>query len=226
MIPNDIIRIKRNKGEIPAPDLKQFIWEYSHEKISDKEMTKLLKAIFKNGMTRKEIFALTESMIDSGEKMDFSFLSNYVADKHSTGGVGDKVSIILGPLMAAAGLSIPMISGRSLGHTGGTLDKLETIPGYRTNISLNEFSRNVHDIGISMIGKSVSLAFCETLTPLFPAQALREALLKPFRKPFKQRRESSCEGRRSPGRSSPWRPAIAWKIGSGAAHQSVATRRY
>ena len=79
MIPNDIIRIKRNKGEISAPDLKQFIWEYSHEKISDKEMTKLLKAIFKNGMTRKEIFALTESMIDSGEKMDFSFLSNYVA---------------------------------------------------------------------------------------------------------------------------------------------------
>ena len=154
MIPNDIIRIKRNKGEIPAPDLKQFIWEYSHEKISDKKMTKLLKAIFKNGMTRKEIFALTESMIDSGEKMDFSFLSNYVADKHSTGGVGDKVSIILGPLMAAAGLSIPMISGRSLGHTGGTLDKLETIPGYRTNISLNEFRRNVHDIGISMIGQT------------------------------------------------------------------------
>jgi pyrimidine-nucleoside phosphorylase len=154
MIPNDIIRIKRNKREIPAVDLKQFIWEYSHQQISDKDMTKLLKAIFKNGMTREEIFALTESMIASGEKMDFSFLSNYVADKHSTGGVGDKVSIILGPLMAAAGLAVPMISGRSLGHTGGTLDKLETIPGYRTNISLDEFRRNVNDIGISMIGQT------------------------------------------------------------------------
>ena len=154
MIPNDIIRIKKNNREIPASDLKQFIWEYSHHQITDKDMTKLLKAIFKNGMTREEIFALTESMIDSGEKMDFTFLNNYVADKHSTGGVGDKVSIILGPLMAAAGLAIPMISGRSLGHTGGTLDKLETIPGYRTDISLDEFKRNVNDIGISMIGQT------------------------------------------------------------------------
>jgi len=154
MIPNDIIRIKKNNQEIPASDLKQFIWEYSHQQIPDKDMTKLLKAVFKNGMTREEIFALTESMIDSGEKMDFTFLSNYVADKHSTGGVGDKVSIILGPLMAAAGLAIPMISGRSLGHTGGTLDKLETIPGYRTNISLDEFKRNVNDVGISMIGQT------------------------------------------------------------------------
>ncbi len=122
MLPNEIVRIKKNKQEIPANDLKQIIWEYSHGQISDKDMTKLLKAIYKNGMTRKEIFALTESMIDSGEKMDFTFLNKYVADKHSTGGVGDKVSIILGPLMAAAGMAIPMISGRSLGHTGGTLD--------------------------------------------------------------------------------------------------------
>ena len=154
MLPNEIVRIKKNKQEIPANDLKQIIWEYSHQQISDKDMTKLLKAIYKNGMTRKEIFALTESMIDSGEKMDFTFLNKYVADKHSTGGVGDKVSIILGPLMAAAGMAIPMISGRSLGHTGGTLDKLETIPGYKTNISLDKFRRNVNDIGISMIGQT------------------------------------------------------------------------
>ena len=154
MNPNDIIRIKRNKGEIPGSDLKQFIWAYTQEEISDTDMTKLLKAIFKNGMTSNETFALTESMLDSGERMDFSFLNNYVADKHSTGGVGDKVSIILGPLMAAAGLAVPMISGRSLGHTGGTLDKLETIPGYKTNISLDEFRRNVNDIGISMIGQT------------------------------------------------------------------------
>ena len=154
MLPNEIVRIKKNKQEIPANDLKQIIWEYSHQQISDKDMTKLLKAIYKNGMTRKEIFALTESMIDSGEKMDFTFLNKYVADKHSTGGVGDKVSSILGPLMAAAGMAIPMISGRSLGHTGGTLDKLETIPGYKKNISLDKFRRNVNDIGISMIGQT------------------------------------------------------------------------
>ena len=77
MLPNEIVRIKRNKQEIPANDLKQIIWEYSHQQISDKDMTKLLKAIYKNGMTRKEIFALTESMIDSGEKMDFTFLNKY-----------------------------------------------------------------------------------------------------------------------------------------------------
>ena len=154
MLPNEIVRIKKNKQEIPANDLKQIIWEYSHQQISDKDMTKLLKAIYKNGMTRKEIFALTESMIDSGEKMDFTFLNKYVADKHSTGGVGDKVSIILGPLMAAAGMAIPMISGRTLGHTGGTLDKQETIPGYKTNISLDKFRTNVNDNGISMIGQT------------------------------------------------------------------------
>jgi len=98
----------------------------------------LLMAIYFNGMDDDELFSLVEIMVNSGKKMDFSNLDLFVADKHSTGGVGDKVSIILAPLLAAAGLAIPMISGRSLGHTGGTLDKLETIPGFRTDLSTNK----------------------------------------------------------------------------------------
>ena len=94
MIPNDIIRIKKNNREIPASDLKQFIWEYSHQQIPDKDMTKLLKAIFKNGMTREVIFAVTGSMIDCGEKMDFTCKSKYVTNENNTGGVKEKEKII------------------------------------------------------------------------------------------------------------------------------------
>ena len=157
MNPAELIQIKEQGDAMPSADLRHFILDYTRGDISNEIMTGLLKAIYNNGMTPEETFALTESMLDSGERMDFSFLDNYVADKHSTGGVGDKVSLILGPLMAAAGLAIPMISGRSLGHTGGTLDKLETIPGYTVDISLDEFKRNVHDIGISMIGQTAEI---------------------------------------------------------------------
>ena len=141
MNPTKLIQIKEHADDIPSSDLRHFILDYTQGNISNETMTDLLKAIYNNGMTTEETFALTESMLDSGEIMDFSFLDNYVADKHSTGGVGDKVSLVLGPLMASAGLAIPMISGRSLGHTGGTLDKLETIPGYTVDIPLDEFKR-------------------------------------------------------------------------------------
>ena len=157
MNPAELIQIKEQNNAIPVADLRHFILDYTQGSISNETMTDLLKAIYSNGMTLEETFSLTESMLDSGERMDFSFLDNYVADKHSTGGVGDKVSLILGPLMAAAGLAIPMISGRSLGHTGGTLDKLEAIPGYKVDISLDEFKRNVNDIGISMIGQTAEI---------------------------------------------------------------------
>ena len=157
MNPAELIQIKEQGNAIPIADLRHFILDYTQGSISNETMTNLLKAIYSNGMTLEETFSLTESMLDSGERMDFSFLDNYVADKHSTGGVGDKVSLILGPLMAAAGLAIPMISGRSLGHTGGTLDKLEAIPGYKVDISLDEFKRNVNDIGISMIGQTAEI---------------------------------------------------------------------
>ena len=157
MNPAELIQIKKQSNAIPTADLRHFILDYTQGSISNETMTNLLKAIYSNGMTLEETFSLTESMLDSGERMDFSFLDYYVADKHSTGGVGDKVSLILGPLMAAAGLAIPMISGRSLGHTGGTLDKLEAIPGYKVDISLDEFKRNVNDIGISMIGQTAEI---------------------------------------------------------------------
>ena len=127
---------------------------YLKDEIPDYQMSALLMAIFFNGMTDDETFALVEIMLNSGDKMDFSQSSKYVADKHSTGGVGDKVSIILAPLMAAAGIVIPMLSGRSLGHTGGTLDKLETIPGFRVDIDLDRFKKQVDDIGVSMIGQT------------------------------------------------------------------------
>ncbi|MEE8335306.1 MAG: thymidine phosphorylase [Candidatus Neomarinimicrobiota bacterium] len=154
MIPAEIIKIKRNGGSISKTDLKTFVDGFTAGKISDAQMSALFMAIYFSGMDNDEIFMLVKLMLDSGQKMDFSHLESYVADKHSTGGVGDKVSIILGPLLAAAGIAVPMISGRSLGHTGGTLDKLETIPGLTTEISLEKFRQQVDSIGISMIGQT------------------------------------------------------------------------
>ncbi len=154
MIPSEIIMQKRDGNEISHAQIKDFINRYLSEEIPDYQMSALLMAIFFNGMTESEISALVDVMLNSGERMDFTHHSNYVADKHSTGGVGDKVSIILGPLMAAAGIAIPMLSGRSLGHTGGTLDKLETIPGFKIDINLDDFRNQVDSIGIAMIGQT------------------------------------------------------------------------
>ncbi len=154
MIPAEIIQRKRDGKALTPDEIRFFIRGYTDGTLPDYQMSALLMAIFFRGMDYWEIAVLTELMIDSGQRMDFSQLDTYVADKHSTGGVGDKVSIILGPLLAAAGLAIPMISGRGLGHTGGTLDKLETIPGFRTDLSLNEFRQAVESIGIAMIGQT------------------------------------------------------------------------
>jgi len=154
MIPSEIIKQKRNGKEISHAEIKDFINDYLSGEIPEYQMSALLMAIFFKGMTDSEISALVDVMLNSGERMDFTHASNYVADKHSTGGVGDKVSIILGPLLAAAGISVPMLSGRSLGHTGGTLDKLETIPGFKVDISLNDFREQVDSIGIAMIGQT------------------------------------------------------------------------
>jgi len=154
MIPAEIIQRKRDGKALTVDELKFFINGYTEGSLPDYQMSALLMAIYFKGMEFQEISVLTELMIDSGKRMDFSQLDAYVADKHSTGGVGDKVSIILGPLMAAAGLVIPMISGRGLGHTGGTLDKLETIPGFRTELTLTEFREAVEKTGIAMIGQT------------------------------------------------------------------------
>lgn len=157
MIPSEIIKIKRDGKALNKDQINDFVNGYLTGDIPEYQLSALLMAIFFNGMSDDEIFALVEIMLNSGDKMDFSHSSKYVADKHSTGGVGDKVSIILAPLLAAAGIAIPMISGRSLGHTGGTLDKLETIPGFKVDLSLDEFRKEVDSIGLSMIGQTETI---------------------------------------------------------------------
>ena len=157
MNPKALIQHKSDGQEISKSDLTSFISSYLNNSINDNDMILFLKAVHKNGMTTNETFAFTEAMIDSGEKIEFSNMDNYVVDKHSTGGIGDKVSIILAPLMAASGLAIPMIAGRSLGHTGGTIDKLETIPNMNLNLTINEFKSNVENHGISIMQQSSSI---------------------------------------------------------------------
>ncbi|MBT3796174.1 MAG: hypothetical protein HOF97_01455, partial [Candidatus Marinimicrobia bacterium] len=145
MNPKALIQHKSNGEEISKLDLTTFISSYLKNTISEDDMILFLKAVHLNGMTTDETYVFTEVMIDSGERIKFSNIDNYIVDKHSTGGVGDKVSIILAPLMAASGLAIPMIAGRSLGHTGGTIDKLETIPNLNLNLTIKEFKSNVEN---------------------------------------------------------------------------------
>ncbi len=158
MRPQDIIRKKRDGAELSRDEIAFFVSGVTSGDIADYQSTALLMAIFLNGMTDAEQSALTEAMLHSGEVLDFSDISKPKVDKHSTGGVGDKTSLLIAPLAAAAGLCVPMISGRGLGHTGGTLDKLESIPGYRVDLSLKEF-RDVLDVaGFAMNGQTAEIA--------------------------------------------------------------------
>lgn len=154
----DIIKKKRDGYPLREEEIDFFIKGYVSGLIPDYQASALLMAIFLKGMTEEETVNLTKSMLHSGSVMDLSDIEGVKIDKHSTGGVGDKTSIILAPLMAEAGLKIPMISGRALGHTGGTLDKLESIPGFKTNLSLQEFKENIRKIGVSMIGQTPEIA--------------------------------------------------------------------
>ncbi len=149
-----IIVRKRDGNELSENELRFIIEGFAGGEIPDYQMAALLMAIYYRDMSFEETFLLTKLMIESGKSVDFSHLDKFPVDKHSTGGVGDKVSIILAPLVAAAGVAVPMISGRGLGHSGGTLDKLEAIPGFRTRLSLAEFVRQVQKIGIAMIGQT------------------------------------------------------------------------
>ena len=154
MIPSDIIAKKRNGYELSSNDLSWFIKKYFEEYISEAQMSALLMAIYFKGMTEKELVTLVREMINSGQVIKFKKSSIYIADKHSTGGVGDKTSILLAPIMAAAGIRIPMIAGRSLEYTGGTIDKLEAIPGINVTPSLNKFKSWVENIGCAIISQS------------------------------------------------------------------------
>jgi pyrimidine-nucleoside phosphorylase len=131
---------------------------YVRGTVPDYQMSAFLMAVYFRGMDFEETTQLTEIMLNSGKVLDLSSIPGIKVDKHSTGGVGDKISLILAPLVAACGVPVPMISGRGLGHTGGTLDKLESIPGFRTNLSLDEYRKQIHEIGVVMIGQTDDLA--------------------------------------------------------------------
>ncbi len=154
----DIIAKKRDSKELSKEEIEYFVKEYTNGKIKDYQVAALIMAIYINGMNDKEITDLTLAMAHSGEVLDLSCFGTDVVDKHSTGGVGDKVSIILLPIIASLGVSIAKMSGRGLGFTGGTVDKMESIPGYKTNVGIEEFISNVKKVGISMIGQTMNLA--------------------------------------------------------------------
>ncbi len=154
----DIIEKKREKQELSKQEIEYFITQYTNGNIKDYQVAALVMAIFLNGMTNQETTDLTLAMAQSGEILDLSTLKETIVDKHSTGGVGDKVSLVLLPLVSSLGVPVAKMSGRGLGFTGGTVDKLESIPGYQTTIEMNEFVKNVEEIGISMISQTLNLA--------------------------------------------------------------------
>jgi pyrimidine-nucleoside phosphorylase len=158
MRPQDIIRRKRDGEELSREEVESFVRGVVGGAWADYQSSALLMAVYLNGMTTAEMEALTQAMLSSGEMLDFSEVPLPKADKHSTGGVGDKTSLVIAPLVAACGVAVPMISGRGLGHTGGTLDKLEAIPGYRVHLDLGEFRRILNGVGFAMMGQTDEIA--------------------------------------------------------------------
>lgn len=154
----EIIKKKRDRSALAADEIRFMVDGYTAGEIPDYQISALLMAILINGMDTAETQALTEAMLHSGDVLDFSDIPGVKVDKHSTGGVGDKTSLILGPIAAAAGVRVPMISGRGLGHTGGTLDKLEAIPGFDVNLSVERFREGVERIGLCLIGQTARIA--------------------------------------------------------------------
>lgn len=158
MRPQDVIRRKRDGEELSREEIAFFVEGVASGRWADYQASALLMAIFLNGMTEAETRALTSEMLTSGQLLDFSDIPRPKADKHSTGGVGDKTSLVIAPVAAAAGLAVPMISGRGLGHTGGTLDKLEAIPGYRVKLTVEEFRAVLVRVGFAMMGQTAEIA--------------------------------------------------------------------
>ncbi|MFI5696164.1 thymidine phosphorylase [Kribbella sp. NPDC051586] len=154
----DVIRAKRDKGELSDGQIDWVIDAYTKGDVADEQMSALAMAILLNGMNRREIARWTAAMIASGERMDFGKLSRPTADKHSTGGVGDKITLPLAPLVAACGVAVPQLSGRGLGHTGGTLDKLESVPGWRAALSNEEMMQQLEDVGAVICAAGDGLA--------------------------------------------------------------------
>ena len=153
----DIIVKKKNKETLTYDEIKYAVDNFINGEVKDYQMSSLLMAIVLNGMTEEEIFNLTKIMLDSGDKIDLSKINGVKVDKHSTGGVGDKTTLVVGPLAASCGVPIAKMSGKGLGFTGGTIDKLESIKGFNTNISEERFINQVNDIVISLVSQSGNL---------------------------------------------------------------------
>ena len=158
MRPADLIERKRNGEEIPAAEVAELVRAYARDEVPDYQMAAFCMAVYFRGMTAAETFALTEAMIASGDTLEIgAALGRKVVDKHSTGGVGDKTSIAVGPIVAACGVPLGKMSGRGLGHTGGTLDKLESIPGFRVELTTEEMITQLRDVGVAIVGQSANL---------------------------------------------------------------------
>ena len=154
----EIIAKKRDGLELNKEEIKYFIEEYTKGTVTDYQAAALIMAMYINGLNNEETTNLTLEMAHSGEILDLSKISKTVIDKHSTGGVGDKITLVLMPIIASLGVPVAKMSGRGLGFTGGTVDKLESIPGYKTEIKIDEFIENVQKVGISLIGQTANLA--------------------------------------------------------------------
>ena len=159
----EIIRGKRDGKILSIEEIKFLVLSYTKKQMPDYQFSAFLMASFLNGMTKEETSALTNAMLYSGKIINLNSISGAKVDKHSTGGVGDKTSLILAPIVAAAGVNVPMISGRGLGHTGGTLDKLESIPGFKTKLSLNEYKAVLKKCGAVLIGQTKEIAPADKL---------------------------------------------------------------
>ena len=158
MVIPSLIQHKRDGNPLQASEWSELIREYTAGRVPDYQMSALLMAVVWRGLSHDELAALTDAMLESGDRLDFDGLARPRADKHSTGGIGDKVSLLLAPMVASCGVAVPMMSGRGLGHTGGTLDKLESIPGFRTALTLREAKAQVERIGCAMLGQTPEIA--------------------------------------------------------------------
>ena len=159
----EIITKKRNGNLLTKDEIEYIVMNYTKHKIPDYQFSAFLMAAFLNGLNKNETSALTKTMLYSGKVLDLSNIPGFKVDKHSTGGVGDKTSLIIAPIAAAAGINVPMISGRGLGHTGGTLDKLEAIPGFRTNLNLKQYVNTIKKCGAVLIGQTKDIAPADKL---------------------------------------------------------------
>jgi len=157
----DIINKKRLKKELTDEEIKYVVDAYLNDEIKDYQMSSLLMAIVLNDMTKEEIYSLTKHMADSGTKLDLTVLGNNVVDKHSTGGVGDKTTLIISPIVASCGVKVAKMSGKGLGHTGGTIDKLESIPGFKVNLSEENFIEQANNINVAITSQTENIALAD-----------------------------------------------------------------